>query len=653
MTDEILLFSWRHEMKSSLLNSLHSCQNLKSLKSIHALLVVNDFSASSDILLNKIIRLYFRFGSADHAHKVFDKVPQPNVFLWTSMIHGHVENKLYSEGFLLFRRMLRDLVPPLNYTICTVLKGLARAGRLRDGLMVYGFVLKYGFDYDVMVQNSMIDLLMRCEKTNLARHVFEEMHERDIVSWNSMIYGYCNNGRMDIARELFSKMTDRNVVSWTSIICGYIKAGDMREARVLFEEMPVKDSASWNVMLSGYIDSRDLDSAMYIFDQMHSRDVGSWNLIISGCCKIGNLEFARNYFDRMPIKNVASWTMMIDGYMKSGNVDDAKILFYQMPEKNLISWSAMIGGYAKNGEPKTALKLLKLFKEQCIKPDETFILGVISACSQLGVLDAAESAMRDFVGPRLSSNLHFTTSLVDMYAKCGNLKKATQIFETINGKDLLCYSTMIATYANHGLGHEAISLFEEMKKDSNLKPDSAMFISVLSACNHGGLVDEGWNYFTQMTNEYGIQPSDKHYACMVDLLGRAGRLDDAYNLICSMNVAPSAAVWSCLLAGCSVYQNVELAEAAAGELFKIEPDNSGNYVLLSNIYASLGQWKNVAKVRSMIRQNRVKKNRGSSWIELDSMVYEFVMGDSSYLDSDSVNFILDLLRVEMKPTPFL
>ncbi|XP_071704502.1 pentatricopeptide repeat-containing protein At5g15300-like [Rutidosis leptorrhynchoides] len=634
-------------MESNFLSFLHNCKTLTHLKSVHSILVVNDLIASSDIILNKIIRLYLRFGSFDHAHKVFDEIPQPNVFIWTSMIHGHVENKLYSGGFLLFRRMLRESVSPINYTIITVLKGLAREAKLIHGEVVYGLVLKSGFNFDVMVQNSMLDLLMRCEKTHMARCVFEEMQEKDIVSWNSMIFGYCNNGRVNIARELFNSMPDRNVISWTSIICGYVKVGDMKEARVLFDAMPVKDIASWNVMLSGYVNTGDVYAATDIFNKMPFRDVGSWNLILSACCKVGNLDLARRYFDKMPSKNVATWTMMVDGYMKSGNVDEAKILFDQMPERNLISWSTMIGGYAKIGEPKRALELLETFKKEGIKPDETFILGVISACSQLGVLDAAESVIDEYVGPGLFSNLHVATSLIDMYAKCGDLQKATQVFEMTRKKDLFCYSTMIAAYANHGLGREAILLFEEMKRN-NLEPDAATFIGLLSGCNHGGLIDEGWRYFKQMTDEYGIQPTDKHYACMVDLLGRAGCLNEAYNLIHSMKVAPSAAVWSSLLAACSVRCNAELAEVAANKLFKIEPDNSGNYILLSNIYAALKQWDNVAKVRAMIRQNRVRKNKGSSWIELDSVVYEFVMRDFKHLDYDNVSYILDLLCEEMK-----
>ena len=147
--------------------------------------------------------------------------------------------------------MRRDSVEPLNFKICVLLKAFARKTRLKDGEVLYGFVLKYGFGYDLIVQIAMIDLFMRCGKVDFARWVFDEMHGKDVISWNSMISGYGNNVSVDTARELFNRMAERNVISWTSMICGYVKAGDMGEAQSLSEAMPVKDLASWNVMISG------------------------------------------------------------------------------------------------------------------------------------------------------------------------------------------------------------------------------------------------------------------------------------------------------------------------------------------------------------------------------------------------------------------
>ncbi|KDP40272.1 hypothetical protein JCGZ_02270 [Jatropha curcas] len=633
-------------MNHPLLNLLNKCRSLKHLKSVHAHLVISGSITFSDLTLNKLLRLYSRFGDTSYARKLFDEIPEPNAFLWTSLIHGFTENHQYENAFSLFIKMHRDIAP-LNFTIASVLKVLARLGRVKDGEVIHGIVLKCGFGFDLVVQNAIIDFFMKCGKVGFARRIFDEMGVRDIVSWNSVVLGYGNNGRVDIARELFDRMEVRNVISWTSMIQGYVKAGNMVEARVLFEIMPAKDLASWKVMISGYMNAGNTDVARHLFEAMSIHDVGTWNLMISGFCKAGDLEAAKDFFDRMQEKNAASWVMMIDGYVKGGDFDSARCLFDQMPDKNLVAWSTMIGGYARNGQPRSALELYKSFKEQGIKPDETFILGIISACSQLGILGTAESIIHDFVGPSFFSNLQVLTSLIDMYAKCGSIERATKVFEMVVKKDLLCYSTMINAFANHGLSEAAISLFAEMET-ANIKPDGVTFLGVLTACNHRGLVDEGRRFFKQMTDDYGIKPTEKHYACVVDILSRAGCLEDAYNLISSRSVKPSATVWGALLAACRVHHNVQLAEVAAAELFKIEPDNSGNYVLLCNIYADAGLWDDVAKVRAKIRENRVRKNRGSSWIELGSVVHEFVMGDSSHFDSESIFFILDLLKKDMK-----
>ncbi|KAK0607344.1 hypothetical protein LWI29_013574 [Acer saccharum] len=528
-------------MNHSLLQFVKKANSLKSFKSIHSHLIISGTINSSYLILNKLLRIYSRFGAIDYSRKLFDEIPQQNEFLWT------------------FVRMLSESVTPLNFTIASVLKALAREKRVKEGKGIYGFVLKSGFSFDLIVQNAVLDLFMRCGETDFTRWTFDEMDEKDVVSWNTMVSGYGNNGRVDIAHKLFDKMTEKNVVSWTSLINGYIKSGNMVEARALFDRMSNKDLASRNVMVSGYLDAGDLVGACYVFEEMLFRGIETWNLMISGFCKAGEIEIGEELFNRMQDRNVVSWTTIMDGYIKSGNVDRARSLFDQMPKKNLISWSIMIGGYAKNGQPRNALELYKSFKEQGIKPDETFILGIISACSQLGILDTAESIIRDFSEPSFFPNLHVVNSLIDIYAKCGSIERAKQVFEMAHQKDLLCYSTMIAAFANNGLGQDAISLFDEMQR-ANITPDGVAFLGVLTACNHGGLVNAGKMFFKQMIDEYGIQPSEKHYACVVDLLGRSGCLDEAHNIIKNMPIAPHSAVWGALLAACRVHCNVQLAK---------------------------------------------------------------------------------------------
>ncbi|PQQ17713.1 pentatricopeptide repeat-containing protein [Prunus yedoensis var. nudiflora] len=275
-------------MNHSLLKTVNKCQTLRSLKSIHAHLLVTSSVVSSNLILNKLLRLYSRFGAISYARKLFDEITEPNSFLWTALIHGHVENRRYEEAFSLFTQMHGESIEPLNFTIASVLKALAREGRVQDGETIYGLVLKFGL-------------------------IFDQMDEKDVVSWNSMISGYGSNGRVDVARQLFDWMPERNTVSWTSMICGYVKSGDMVEARVLFEKLPTKDLVSWNVMISGYTNASDVDKALCLFEVMPIRDVGTWNLMISGLCKAGDIKRAEDFFNMMPNKNVASLTIMMDG----------------------------------------------------------------------------------------------------------------------------------------------------------------------------------------------------------------------------------------------------------------------------------------------------------------------------------------------------
>lgn len=177
----------------------------------------------------------------------------------------------------------------------------------------------------------------------------------------------------------------------------------------------------------------------------------------------------------------------------------------------------------------------------------------------------------------------------------------------------------------HGCGNESLKLFDQMKL-SGMCPDEITLLSVLSACSHAGLVDEGYQCFTCI-NDYHITPIMEHYSCMVDILGRAGRLDEALDFINEMPIKPSASVWSCLLAACRVHNNVELAECAAEHIFELESESAIPYVLLSNIYATVGRWGDIAKVRQMMNDRGIKKTAGCSWIEVNKQVHAFLGGE--------------------------
>lgn len=182
-----------------------------------------------------------------------------------------------------------------------------------------------------------------------------------------------------------------------------------------------------------------------------------------------------------------------------------------------------------------------------------------------------------------------------------------------------------------------------------MTPDDVTFVGLLLACTHGRMVRKGRELFESMKSHFNITPKLEHYGCMVDLLGRAGELQEAYNLIKSMPMRPDSVVWGALLGASSFHNNVEFGEIAAESLFKLEPWNPGNYVILSNIYASAGRWDGVAELRKVMKHGQITKAAGYSLIEEGGSVHKFIVEDKTHPRCDEIYAILDEVSTRMKP----
>ena len=186
---------------------------------------------------------------------------------------------------------------------------------------------------------------------------------------------------------------------------------------------------------------------------------------------------------------------------------------------------------------------------------------------------------------------------------------------------------MLAGFSINGQIYEALGLFDEMIR-YGIEPDGITFVALLSGCSHLGLTSEGKRLFNVM-QDFGVQPSLEHYACLVDILGRSGKFDEALSVAENIPMRPSGSIWGSLLNSCRLYGNVALAEVVAERLFEIEPNNPGNYVMLSNIYANAGMWEDVKRVREMMALTGMKKDAGCSWIQIKHKIHTFVAGGSS------------------------
>ncbi|XP_029122555.2 putative pentatricopeptide repeat-containing protein At5g37570 [Elaeis guineensis] len=532
---------------------LSSCRTLRGLEQIHARIIRKGLE-QHHLLATRFISLCDTLAAPAYATAAFARLAHPNLILWNALLAAHARHSAFSATLDVFNRLRRfSPLPPDAFTFPSLLRSCSHEpASLTVGASVHAAVIRCGLEVDIFVCTALIDFYGKCREIEAARRVFDSMEHRNVVSWTAMVVGYLNSVDLDAARALFDEMPKRNVATWNAMIDGYVKSGDLLGARKLFDEMPER--------------------------------------------------------------NAISFTSLINGYAKAGDLASARLLFEQSKDRDVVSWSAMISGYAQNGLPGEALKIFLDMYDRKIKPDEFVVVGLMSACSQLGSLTLAKW-VDSYIAhcPIDVKRAHVLAALIDMNAKCGNMERASLLFESMQRRDLISYCSMMQGYSIHGAGAKAVDLFSRMLQEGIL-PDEVAFTVVLTACSHAGLVEEGYKYFELMKNHYIVVPSPDHYACVVDLLGRAGRLEEAYELIKSMPLEPHAGAWGALLGACRLHCNIELGEAVARRLFELEPQNAGNYVLLSNIYAAADRWAEVSKIRTIMRGRGIRKIPGCTWI---------------------------------------
>ncbi|OMP09144.1 hypothetical protein COLO4_05756 [Corchorus olitorius] len=587
------------------LSLLSKCRTMQTLTQVHSHIIKTGLH-HTQFALSKLIEFCAVSPSGDlpYALLIFESIDEPNQVIWNTMIRGFSLSSSPRMALEYYVKMIWSGIVPNSYTFPFVLKSCAKTGSTQEGKQIHGQVLKLGLDSDAFVHTSLINM-------------------------------YAQNGELGNAQLVFDKSPLRDAVSYTALITGYVSIGYMENARKLFDEIPIRDVVSWNAMIAGYVRSGQYEEALAFLEEMIRANVvpNESTLVsaLSACAQCGNLEMGKkisSWIDEHGLGfNIHLVNALIDMYSKCGDLNTASDLFEGLKQRDVISWNVMIGGYTHMSCYKEALELFQRMLRSNIEPSDVTLLSILPACANLGALDIGKW-IHAYIDKNFqnSTNISLWTSLIDMYAKCGAIEAAQQVFNGMKQRTLASWNAMISGLAMHGLANKALELFSQMTTEG-FKPDNITFVGVLSACSHAGLLDLGRQYFSSMTQDYAISPDRHHYGCMVNLLGRAGLFDEAEALIQSMEIEPDGAIWGSLLGACRLHKRVELAESVVQRLLELEPENPGVYVLLSNIYAGAGRWDDVARIRTFLNDKGMKKVPGCSSIEVDSVVHEFLVSD--------------------------
>ncbi|KAL1356143.1 hypothetical protein HN51_008125 [Arachis hypogaea] len=504
---------------------IESCKSMQQIKQTHAQLLTTGL-ISHFVSANKFLKL-LAFASLSYAHKLFDQIPQPDLFIYNTMIKAHsLSSDSCRDSLVVFRYLIRDSgLFPNRYSFVFAFGACGNGLGVQEGEQVQVHAVKTGLENNVFVANALISMYGKWKLVEESRKVFEWAAEyRDLYSWNNMIVAYVGAGNMNKAKELFDGMQERNVVSWSTIIAGYVQVGCFMEALDFFHMM----------------------------------------------LQVGT------------------------------------------------------------------------------KPNEYTLVSVLTACSNLVALDQGKWIHVYSGRSEIKMNEKLLASIIDMYAKCGDIESASRVFNEHNLKRKVWpWNAMIGGFAMHGKPNEAIGVFEQMKVE-NVSPNKVTFIALLNACSHGHMVKEGKSYFRLMVSDYGINPEIEHYGCMVDLLSRAGLLKEAEEMISGMPMAPDVAIWGALLNACRIYKDMQRGYRIGKIIKEMDPDHIGCHVLLGNIYSTSRRWNEARMLREKNENSDRKKVPGCSSIELNGTFHQFLVGDRSHPQSKELYSFLDEMTTKLK-----
>ncbi|KZV41767.1 pentatricopeptide repeat-containing protein [Dorcoceras hygrometricum] len=551
-------------------------------------------------LVPKLVSFYTSFDFLEDAHFVTASSNILHPLPWNVLISSYVRKGLFGEAIFAYKQMGQKRIRPDNFTYPSILKACSEQSNLAFGKEVHNSIEGNFTEWNMFVQNSLVAMYGKCGDVDTARSFFDKMLAKDEVSWNSIISAYASKGRWDEAFELFESMrragVELNTITWNTIAggaCSHI-------------------------------------SSLKLGKEIHGLAVRSL------------------FVDYVNVKNA-----LITLYSRCRDLKHAYVVFRSVEVASIITWNSMISGYASWDMSEDASFLYREMLLAGNEPNFVTVASMLPLCARAANLQHGKE-FHCFILRRehFQGYLLIWNSLIDMYARSGKVWVARTLFNMLEKRDAVTYTSLIAGYGIQGEGKMAVRLFEEMIKH-HIEPDHVAMVAVLSACSHSGMVAEGQLLFRTMQTIYGITPNLEHYACMVDLYGRAGLLMKAKDFIIRMPYEPTPEMWATLVGACRIHRNTDIGEWAAEKLLETKPQNPGYYVLISNMYAAAGCWNKLAKVRTFMRDSGVRKDPGCAWVDVGDGFSPFLVEDTTSIDSAGLYLLLRGVTEQMKDLGYI
>lgn len=555
------------------------------------------------VIGSALIDMYCKCRHLEDAHLLFKNLPNKNVVTWGALIAGYAQHGYGSSASDLFARMIFEGIKPNKVIFLSVLKACASGGSLLEGRLVHDKSIRYGFESDLAIGNTLVVVYSKCGSLEEAERLFGTLTGRNVVSWCAMIAGYMQRGQYSLALELYERMDfdnvrpnsfvfscvlkacgsieasrqgkaihdqivrnmlDSDTVVGSSLIDMYAECGFLSEALYVFDRLKGRNIVSWNVMICGYVHHGQCQQALSLFEKMNFEKIypnkATYLYIMQACGDLGALKDGNtlhsHFFESGLQMDEMTGSSLIDMYTMCGSLEEACEVFYNLSKQNVISWSAIIRGHTCHGHDLRALELFEKMQEEGVKPDKVTFLCVLKA---IGVLEMEEQGtlMHDrIIVSGLECDVMIGNALMYMYCNFGMLESACRVFDKLSTRDVASWSGVITGHAAHGNVPGAFGYFTLMHQEG-MKPDRVTVLCILKACGIIGALEQGrllHDYIRRTEADVDMAVGN----ALVDMYARSGSIEDSSKVFNTLAM-PDVVSWGAMIAGYAEHGCFDLA----------------------------------------------------------------------------------------------
>ncbi|MCO5609751.1 hypothetical protein L7F22_063983 [Adiantum nelumboides] len=673
-----------------LVSLLRDCSSLDAAE--EALTIVVQSGHESDPYVGtNLVNLYDRLNNLPEACRMFNKVEEPNVITWTSVILAHSRLGQDEQGLQLYHKMQESGIEPDGHAVVSALGACSSMMAIKEGLQIHDYIVKSGLESNIYVGNALVFMYVSCGNIEEASSAFFKVPSKDVITWSALMGGYAHQGREKEAFQLIMTMRQHGVEpnhvtyvhvleacsnvnavlkqgmlahacivengfdedEWvgSALIDLYAKNGLLEDALNVFDKLESRDLVTWTALIAGFAQEDEglAQASLCLYERMQIEGIQPTNVVylsvLKACATLADLEYGQEVYGRIVLsgwnEDIPVSTSIIDMYMKCGRVEDAFHVFAKLSEKNVVTWSSIIMGHAELGHGDIALELFYEMQQEGIEPDLTSFICVLKACSCIAALQQGMVFHGNIVKRGFELDDYMGCILIYMYSSCGSLIDAAAVFERLECQSVVIFNALITGYAKNNSFILALKTFNEMES-CKCKPNAVTFLSLLTACSNLSLVKEGC-YLCKLMQKFAILPRLDHYNTLVDIFGHAGLLHESEDLLETMPFNANKVGWVSLLSSCRSFRNVVIGKRCFNRVVTIEPLTSVGYVLMSKIYSLVGEEESAKQLEKLRLSLKAWKVPGRSYIEINNQVHMFVVGGRDYPRSHEIYARLEVV----------